>query len=127
MSGQLHLELRAEGADAERLDELTRQLREELLALDVESVSAPTLGPPPPGAKAVDVAAIGALIVTLRGSVDLVEKVVTTLRSWLARGRGEPRKVVMSVGGHSIELFSATAEQQQALVEEFLRTTRVPE
>jgi hypothetical protein len=121
MGDELHLEVSAQGADAERLDELTRQLRDELLELDVVSVSVPVLGPPPPGAKALDIAAIGALLVTLKGSVELVEKVVATIRAWLGRGASEPRQVVLTVGEHSIELAAATEQQQQSLVDEFLR------
>ena len=40
MDGQLRLQLAEEGADEERLDELTGFLRQELLQLDVDDVTA---------------------------------------------------------------------------------------
>jgi hypothetical protein len=55
------------GPDAEpdEVAEATAQLRRELLNLDVESVEQLRVGAPPPGAKAVELAALGALVVTV--------------------------------------------------------------
>ena len=52
-------------ADAEEIAEATLQLRRELLDLDVDAVEVPRAGEPPPGTRAVDVAALGALVVSL--------------------------------------------------------------
>ena len=46
----------------------TWQLRRELLDLEVDAVEAPGAGEPPPGSRAVDVAALGALVVNLADS-----------------------------------------------------------
>ena len=63
MDGELRLHLSEEGADAERLAVLTGYLRGELLQLDVEDVTALPAGEPPPGSRAFDVAAVGALLI----------------------------------------------------------------
>ncbi len=57
--GEVRLLLFEEGADAERLERLTGFLREELLQIGVESVTALRASEPPPGARAFDVAAVG--------------------------------------------------------------------
>jgi hypothetical protein len=51
--------------DAEEIAEATLRLRHELLDLDVDAVEVPGAGEPPPGSRAVDVAALGALLVHL--------------------------------------------------------------
>ena len=52
-------------ADAEEVAEATLQLRRELLDLDVEAVELPRAGKAPPGTRAVELAALGALLVTI--------------------------------------------------------------
>ena len=51
--------------DAEQVAEATLRLRRELLDLDVEAVEVPSAGEPPPGTRAVELAALGALVVTV--------------------------------------------------------------
>jgi hypothetical protein len=65
MDNELRLQLSEEGADAARVAALTGYLRSELLRLDIEDVKALPAGVPPPGARAVEVAVAGALIVAL--------------------------------------------------------------
>jgi len=60
-------------------------------------------------------------MVTLTGSVDLVGRIVGSVRSWLARGSPE-RTVELSVGDKTLKLSAASPEQQERLVEEFLRS-----
>ena len=54
MSTQLQIEILDPTADDQELDELTESLRQDLLELDVDSVSRPTLGPGPEGSKGLD-------------------------------------------------------------------------
>src|SRR6266704_2091630 len=70
-------------ADAEEVAEATAQLRRELLDLDVDAVGLPPAGEPPPGTRAVELAALGALVVTVAQS-QLLASVVAAVRSWLA-------------------------------------------
>ena len=122
MATEMRIELFEPDADLEAIDELTRSLREELLELDVDSVSPPTAGPPPPGSKGLELAAIGALLVQVRSSVQMVSTVVTAVRSWLQRGSSPNRTLKVTVGGRTLELSAATAEQQQRIVDEFVRS-----
>jgi hypothetical protein len=115
------IELFEPEADAERVDELTQLLREELLQLDVDSAEPVPGGPAPEGSKGLELATIGALLVTLRSSAELAERVVSVVRSWLRRGSSPARAVRLTVEGRTLELSAATDAQQQQLVEEFVR------
>jgi hypothetical protein len=123
MDAQLLVTVDEPGADGQRLETLSLGLRDELLALDVDDVRRVHGGEPPPGTRAVDIATVGALLVTMSGGVDLVGRVVSTVRSWLSRG--EPERVVeLSVGDKTLKLTAASQEQQERLVREFLRSVK---
>ncbi len=87
MATVLRIEIFDPDADVEGVDRLTHDLRAELLELDVDSVSPPVTGPAPPGSKGLELAAIGALLVQVKGSAQVVASVVGLVRSWLQRGR----------------------------------------
>jgi hypothetical protein len=84
-------------ADPEELADLTVHLRRELLGLEVEQVELARAGAPPPGSRAVDLVALGTLVVTIAKS-DLLIAVVAAIRAWLAGGlsttkrQGHPRR-----------------------------------
>ena len=127
MGAELGLELAEDGADAERLAELAGFLRQELLALDVEDVTAPRVGEAPPGARAFDVVAVGGLLVTLGRSAGGLLAVVSAIRKWLGRGAGAPRTVRLEIAGDVLELSGATAADQQRLIELFVARHAIPE
>jgi hypothetical protein len=105
-------------ADAEEVAEATLQLRRELLDLDVEAVELPRAGEPPPGARAVELAALGALVVTV-GQSPLFGSVLAAVRSWLA---GSPqRSVKLELDGDVLELTGLSSKEQQRLADEWLR------
>ena len=64
------------GADPERLDVLSLQLRDELLATDAEDVARLRVGDAPPGTRALDLVAAGGLLVTVASSLDAVSQIV---------------------------------------------------
>ena len=103
-------------ADAAELDEATVQLRQNLLQLEVEDVERPPGEPPPPGARAVDAAVLGTLIVSAGPAV--IGTVVQTLAGWLSRRPS--RSLKLEIGGDSIELTDVSAEDQQRLIEAFV-------
>lgn len=120
MDSPVRLELAELDADAERLDELTGYLRQELLELDVDDVAAVRAGPPPPGARALDVLVVGGLLVKLADTAAL-RSVVSAVRRWLSRGDGgTPRTVRVEIGGDVIELSAASDADQERLVELFV-------
>ena len=90
MGSEVRVRLSEDGADAERLASLTGFLRQDLLQLDVQDVTALRAGEPPPGARAIDVAAVGGLLVSLSGSAEALRAVVAAVRKWLTRGDGSP-------------------------------------
>jgi Flp pilus assembly CpaE family ATPase len=121
MSSALAIQLAEAGADPERLDDLTIQLREELLALDVDDVERVQGGEAPAGSRSIELAAVGALLVTLKESTDVVASVVNTIREWLRRDPEPARTVRVTIGDRTIELSAASSQQQDRLVAEFVR------
>ena len=121
MDGEVRLQLVEDGADAERLDTLTGYLRSELLQLDVEDVSRVQAGDAPPGARAIDVVALGGLIVSLGRTATGLKEVVATVRRWLAGGDGVRRTVKIEIDGDTLELSEVSAAEQNRLVDLFVR------
>jgi hypothetical protein len=126
MASELTLLLSEDGADPERVDALTRTLRRELDELDVERVTPLTAGEAPEGTRAIEVAAVGALLVTLGNSAQALGKVVGAIRNWLARTPGPVRTVRLELGGDVLELSQASAAEQDRLVELFVSRHEQP-
>ena len=104
--------------DAEEVAEATLQLRRELLDLDVEAVEQPRAGQPPPGTRAVELAALGALAVTVTQS-GLLSPVVAAVRAWLARS--PQRSIKLELDGDVLELTGLSSNEQRRLTDEWLR------
>jgi len=121
VGGELRLQLSENGADADRLYALAGFLRQELLELEVDDVTRLRgSGEPPPGARGLDAAAVGGLLVTLGQSAGGLRAVVLAIRRWLARGEGTRRTVRLEIGGDVLELSEATAADQHRLVDLFV-------
>jgi hypothetical protein len=126
MGSELRLRLSEDGADAERVDMLTGVLRQELLELDVQDVTALRAGEPPLGARAFDMAVVGGLLINLGGYAEGLRAVVNAVRSWLTRADGVGRTVRLEIGGDALELSAATAADQDRLIDVFLRRHASP-
>ena len=120
MDTGLRVQLSEEDADAERLDELTSSLRQELLQLDVEDVTALRAGEAPPGARGLDVAAVGSLLVGLGGAAGGLSAVISAITGWLARGWGAHRTVHLEIDGDVLELSETSAADQDRLIGLFI-------
>lgn len=116
----LRLHVAERGADAERLDQVTRYLREELLQLDVRAVTALPAGPPPAGSRALDVATVGGLMVTLGQSATALQTIVAAVRMWLGRGKPVQRAIRVEIDGDVLEIADASGEEQERLVALFV-------
>jgi hypothetical protein len=103
--------------DAEEITEVTRQVRRELLALDVEAVRTPTEGDAPAGSKGLELAALGALVVTV-GRSQVLSSIVTAVRSWLAGSK--QRSIRLELGGDVLELTGVSSKEQRRLTDEWL-------
>lgn len=102
-------------SDAAELDEATVRLRNELLELNVERVDRPTVGQAPEGARAADVVALGALVVTLARNTGALSSVIRSLQAWAARDRN--RSVKLELDGDTIEVTGISSTEQAKLIE----------
>jgi hypothetical protein len=105
-------------ADDEEVAEATLQLRRELLDLEVDRVELASGGDAPPGTRGVELAALGALLVTV-GQSQLLGPVVAAVRSWLSGG--PQRSIKLELDGDAIELTGVSSKEQRRLVDEWLR------
>ncbi|MDQ4146054.1 MAG: hypothetical protein M3198_20370 [Actinomycetota bacterium] len=113
------LQLEVPGADPEEVAELTLQLREELLQLDIESADLVTAENVPAGAKAGEALALGALLVSLASSAPaLLGAVVKAVESWV--GRMGHRSVKLELDGDVLEVTGVSSRQQQDLIQAWL-------
>jgi len=86
---QLMLHLDADtDTDLKELEELTQQLHQELIELDVEAVDFVSAGETPSKAKAGDPIAWGTLLLTLAASGGVFTTLINVLQSWLSRHKG---------------------------------------
>jgi hypothetical protein len=108
----------APDADAAELDEATRQLRSELLELDVADVALLAEGPPPPGARALDAAVVGVLAVT--AAREVVTAVVRSLERWVDSRSDRTVTIKLKRGEDSVELSGASRSDWHPLLESFL-------
>lgn len=121
MENELQILLAEEEAEAERVAELTGYLREELLELDVDDVTTLPGEEAPPGARAVEVAQIGALLVTLGSSTNALNQVITVIRSWMGRHHHTHPSLRLQMGDDVLEIHKATDDQITEAFEMFLQ------
>ncbi|MZF85800.1 hypothetical protein [Streptomyces sp. SID5643] len=121
VENELHILLTEEDAEAERVAELTGYLRQELLDLDVDDVTTLPGGEVPPGARAVDVTQIGALLVTLGSSATALNQVMTVIRSWMGRRHETHPSLHLRMGDDVLEVSEATDDQVAKAFEIFVQ------
>jgi hypothetical protein len=116
MSGwpDLRLMVRSSELEPSRLAELTRNLRAELLRIDIEDVRPATVVPAPAGAKAGEAIAVGALVVSLTPVV--VTAVIDVVASWLRR---QATDIEVEIDGSRLK-GEVTRQQRDALVAAYL-------
>ncbi len=120
MGDELRVHVAEDGADAERVDELARHLRDELLQLDIDDVRPLSAGESPAGSRALDVVAVGGLLVMLGRSAGGLTAIVSAISKWLTRGNEPTRKIRLEVDGDTLELSSVTATEQEQLISLFV-------
>jgi hypothetical protein len=112
--------LQQDGAAAEQVEDLALVLGAEIREAGVGDVAVARGGVRPPGSRAVDAATVGGVLVTISGSADAFHYLVGVVRRWLVRAPAG-RAVELTVGGQSLWLSNASADQQERLVEVFIR------
>jgi hypothetical protein len=104
--------------DPEDVDRQARQLRAELLDLDVDSAEFAPGGPPPAASKGLDPATVTEIIVALSSSPVLIQ-LGRALRDWVKRGT--ERKIEIQVGEDRLTITGSSAEVDRAVIEAFFR------
>ena len=103
--------------DDRELDRLTRQLRREILELDVEDVALAESEESPTGAKG-DAITLGALLITAATSGGLFPGLFDLLKSWLTRHG--LRSVTLEIDGDKLEVKGISAKEQQQLIDAWM-------
>lgn len=104
--------------DAEEIDELTQQLRDELLELDVDSVELIPAGEAPANTRAVEIFVLGGLLVKAAQSFNALNSAIGTMRDWLSRRNGV--KIKIQLGDDVLELSNASKKDEERLIAAFL-------
>jgi hypothetical protein len=117
-SAELELSVDAgPGADEDELERLARNLRTELLELDVETVEPAAAGPAPDDARAVEALLLGALVVKVGRSSEALSSLVHTVRGWLG---DSDRRVRIELDGDVLEVSGVSSEERQRLVDAWI-------
>jgi hypothetical protein len=102
--------------DDEERARLSRRLRDELLALDVDKVDY-AAAMVPSGAKSGTAISLGTMIVTLSDSAVLAA-VVGVLRAWVRRG--SDRKVTIQLGKDKLEIKGTLGKREAEVITKWL-------
>ena len=108
--------------EAEELESITRQLRKELLELDVEAIDFANTGEMPTKAKAGAPIDWSTLILTLAASGGVITTIIGVAQSWLARH--EKRSIALEIDGDRLEITGISSEEQQNLTNAWLSRHR---
>ena len=108
--------------DAEDLERLTRQLRDELSELDVQA-DLVTGGSAPANTKAGDVIEWGTLLLTLAASGGVITALINAIQAWLTN-RNQPATIITEIGGDKLQITGNPSPEQQQLVKAFLHRHR---
>ena len=115
---ELRVALTGDGLDDDALADCAVRLGEELAELDVDAVEAAAAGDAPPGAKGVELMALGALVVKLAGSRKLLGQLVDAVRDWISRNDAD--SVRMEIDGDVLEIKGASAAERAVLIDSWV-------
>ena len=108
-----------EDAAAEELDRLTRQLRDEIQELEVESVEL-VQGEAPEVTKSAEAVTLGALALAVMPAA--VPQIIEFLKSWSMRGESRTVKVKAQVGDRSLDIEYNPATMSQTELKSLVDT-----
>ena len=116
-SVQLDIEF-SDDADADRAEHMSQQLRAELAELGLARVTARQTDAPP-GARGGGID-WSTLMMSLNASGGAITMVLAIVKGWLGRNR-LAHGVELKVNGVSIHVTAATTQQQEEMIQAFLR------
>ena len=100
------------------MEELTAAMRRELLKLDVQSVDRVSGGPAPEGAKGVELAELGALVVSFGQAVPALGQVLAAIRGWITRSPN--RTVEITLDGDTLKVGGISESQQRKVIKDWM-------
>ncbi len=100
--------------DDEEKERVTRQLRDELLGLDVNSIDFAKSGKATAKAKAGDPVSWGTLLITLAASGGVLTTVIGVIQSWLTRHN--QRSMSLEINGNKLEIKGISSKEQKQLI-----------
>ncbi len=109
----LNLQVAADDASSDELDEMARRLLAELRETDVESADLVSAGPAPAGAKSADVITAGSIALSVLPAA--LPKLIEFVQSWAMRGQGRQVKFKGKISGQAIEFEGSPEDLQQLL------------
>jgi hypothetical protein len=109
----LVVQIGMQDADAAELDQLRRQLVNELLEQDVESAGLLKAGAAPEGTKSAEAITIGSVAISVLPAI--LPKIVEAVQAWALRGQGRVVKFKGKVGGTDVE-FEGGSEDLKTLL-----------
>jgi len=109
---EMTLEVGSSEATEEELDELTRQLLQELKQTDVESAERIKGGSVPIGAKG-DPITVASIAITVLPIV--LPKIVETVQAWIMRGSNRTVKFKGKVNGQAVDFEGSSDDLQKLL------------
>jgi hypothetical protein len=112
------LQIQAPQADPQELENLTLQLRRELLDLDDVAVDRAAGGDLPPGSKGSDPTALGALVVTLAQSSGLVA-LIHAVQGWLSASNLRTVRI-QAADGATLEVAGVSSADQRRLIDAWI-------
>jgi len=112
---ELMLQIASDEAGDSELDAVTRRLMAELSRVDGCEVSQAAAAVPV-GAKAIDAALLGQILLTLIGSGGIAVTLISVLRDWLTRHKDFKLKIKR--GDTEIELSGGSPEELKGLLAE---------
>ncbi len=110
---RLNLQVSADDASSDEIDEMTRRLLAELRQTDVESAELAAGGPAPAGAKSAEVVTAGTILLSVVPAA--LPKLIDFVQAWAMRGRGRTVKFKGKIAGQPVE-FEGSPEDLQALL-----------
>lgn len=105
--------------DSEGLQNLTLQLREEILELDVEDAKLGRLATAPDGSKVVEPFSLGTIVVTLLAAGGVITTLINAIQSWLTRH--DRRSITLEIDGDKLQITGISSEEQQRLTNLWLQ------
>lgn len=104
--------------DEDMLENFVKQLRDDLLQLDIDSVDHIPADIIPEGAKG-DAEILGTLIVLLAASKGVLTTVINAVQSWMSAR--EQRCVIMEIDGDKLTLTGIPSKDQQRIINAWLK------